>query len=65
MNPQRLNISEFNKIEAWGSSEDYAGILRQVLPESNIFPGSIIFTDADSAAFFSVLDSSRDRYFIC
>jgi N-acetylmuramoyl-L-alanine amidase len=55
---QRLNISEFNKIEAWGIFRGLCRYFAAGVPEIKYISGTIIFTDADSAAFFSLLDSN-------
>jgi N-acetylmuramoyl-L-alanine amidase len=55
---QRLNISEFNKIEAWGIFRGLCRYFAAGIPQIKYISGTNIFTVADSAAFFSVLDSS-------
>lgn len=55
---KRLNISEFNKIEAWGIFRGLCRYFAAGVPEIKYISGTIIFTDADSAVFFSVIDSN-------
>jgi N-acetylmuramoyl-L-alanine amidase len=54
---ERLNIYEFNEIQAWGIFRGLCRYFAAGIPEINFLSVSAVFSGTDSAAFFSLHDS--------
>jgi len=55
---RRLNISEFNEIEAWGIFRGLCRYFAAGIPQINFLNPGSVFSPEDSSAFFSLYDST-------
>ncbi len=55
---QRLTISEFNDVQAWGIFRGLCRYFASGIPEISFLSASSIFSELDSAAIFSIQDSA-------